>query len=136
MANSSPMKILSILQILLVCLSITTATVIVGTAGNIYRTYLSQHASNPWWLPLWGAHFNTLSLKTSIGTGTGVLFLNFVFLVLAMVAKVPFPLMRRTKLTIEDQVPSSAEAFSVCRDWRVHLLDPLGCVKHRTHESS
>jgi hypothetical protein len=130
--HGSPLKMLSILQILLVCLSLATATTIVGTAANIYHTYASQHASNPWWLPLWGAHFNTLSLKASIGTATGVVFLNLIFLVLALVAKVPEHFIGRSELTNADKIPGSSEIIRLCSSWRLDIINSTGRFEHRT----
>jgi len=88
--RQNPMQLLSFIQIVLVGLSIATATSVLGTAANIYHTYISQQSSNPWWLPLWGGHFSTASLKASIGTAAGVVLLNVVFLTLTLVAKSKF----------------------------------------------
>jgi hypothetical protein len=90
--GNSPTKFLSVLQILLVCLSIVTAAAVLGTAANIYHVFTSQQASgiNPWWLPLWVSHFNTSGLKASIGTAGGVVLINLIFLASIVVGKVAF----------------------------------------------
>jgi hypothetical protein len=89
--GTSPIKLLGTIQTLLVVLSIATAATILGTAANLYRTYTTQQAAfNPWWLPLWGAHFDTKGVKANIGTAAGIVLLNLVFLIMMVVAKVSF----------------------------------------------
>jgi hypothetical protein len=77
------------LQLSLVVFSTFTAATIVGTAAHVYHTYKSQQASyNPWWLPIWAGHFDTSGLKTTIGTASGVLLLNLIFIVVFFVPRV------------------------------------------------
>ena len=77
------------LQLGLVLLSLFIAATIVGTAAHVYHVYKAQQSSyNPWWLPLWAGHFDTSGLKTTIGTASGVLFLNLVFVILSLVPRV------------------------------------------------
>jgi hypothetical protein len=77
------------LQLLVVLFSLFIAATIVGTAAHVYHVYKAQQSSyNPWWLPVWAGHFNTNGLKTTIGTATGVLFLNLIFVILSFVPRV------------------------------------------------
>ncbi|KAF2085489.1 hypothetical protein K490DRAFT_67647 [Saccharata proteae CBS 121410] len=61
---------------LCLCLSIA----IIGTAGHSLQVYRSQYLTNPWWLPLWNAHFDVHGTNTLIGAGATALFLNLVFI--------------------------------------------------------
>lgn len=48
--------------LLLLTLSICLALPVFGVSTHVSSIYRSEHASNPWWLPVWHAHFNTHGL--------------------------------------------------------------------------
>ncbi|KAI4748161.1 hypothetical protein E4T50_01567 [Aureobasidium sp. EXF-12298] len=48
--------------LLLLTLSICLALPVLAVSTHILSIYRSEHASNPWWLPIWHAHFNTHGL--------------------------------------------------------------------------
>ncbi|CAD0106377.1 unnamed protein product [Aureobasidium uvarum] len=45
--------------LLLLTLSVCLALPILAISTHILSIYRSEHATNPWWLPIWHAHFNT-----------------------------------------------------------------------------
>lgn len=53
---------------LLLTLSICIALPSLAISAHILSIFRSEHASNPWWLPIWHAHFNTHSLMATIAT--------------------------------------------------------------------
>lgn len=48
--------------LLLITLSICLALPILAVSSHILSVYRDEHASNPWWLPIWHAHFDTRGL--------------------------------------------------------------------------
>ncbi|THY54230.1 hypothetical protein D6C99_03563 [Aureobasidium pullulans] len=48
--------------LLLIALSICLALPILAVSSHILSVYRDEHASNPWWLPIWHAHFDTRGL--------------------------------------------------------------------------
>jgi hypothetical protein len=77
------------IQSILVLFSTLTAVSIIGSAAHVYHTYKSQQANyNPWWLPIWAAHFDTSGLKTTIGTASGIALLDIIYLAMLFIPKV------------------------------------------------
>jgi hypothetical protein len=56
----SPLLLLT----LSICLTISSLAISI----HILSVFREEHASNPWWLPIWHAHFNTHGLIASIVT--------------------------------------------------------------------
>ncbi|CAD0086310.1 unnamed protein product, partial [Aureobasidium mustum] len=59
--------------LLLLTISICLALPILAVSTHILSIYRSEHASNPWWLPVWHAHFDTKGLIAVIA-GSCVVF--------------------------------------------------------------
>ena len=54
--------------LLLLTLGICIALPSVAVSTHILSVFREEHASNPWWLPIWHAHFNTHGLIATITT--------------------------------------------------------------------
>jgi hypothetical protein len=54
--------------LLLLILSICIAISSLAISTHILSIFREEHASNPWWLPIWHAHFNTHGLIATITT--------------------------------------------------------------------
>ncbi|KAH0293577.1 hypothetical protein M436DRAFT_35470 [Aureobasidium namibiae CBS 147.97] len=54
--------------LLLLTLSICLALPALAISTHILSVFRAEHASNPWWLPIWHAHFNTHGLIAIITT--------------------------------------------------------------------
>lgn len=54
--------------LLLLTLSICIALPSLAISTHILSIFREEHASNPWWLPIWHAHFNTHGLVATIAT--------------------------------------------------------------------
>jgi hypothetical protein len=54
--------------LLLLTLSICLAITSLAISTHILSIFHAEHASNPWWLPIWHAHFNTHGLIATIVT--------------------------------------------------------------------
>ncbi|KAI4747537.1 hypothetical protein E4T50_02221 [Aureobasidium sp. EXF-12298] len=54
--------------LLLLTLSICIALSSLVISTHILSIFREEHASNPWWLPIWHAHFNTHGLLATITT--------------------------------------------------------------------
>ncbi|KAG9695399.1 hypothetical protein KCU95_g4869, partial [Aureobasidium melanogenum] len=52
--------------LLLLTLSICLALPVFAVSIHVSSIYRSEHASNPWWLPVWHAHFNAHGLLAVI----------------------------------------------------------------------
>lgn len=63
------------------------AIAITGTASHTLDVFTKQHATNPWWAPLWAQHFDSNGTKALIGSAVAVLVLSIVFLVFALVPR-------------------------------------------------
>ena len=82
-------KLIRVVQLGLTVLTAMLAVTIVGTAGHVFHTYKAQvAANNMWWLPLWPGHFDSTGTKAAIGTGAGIVLLNAIFIVVAVLPKV------------------------------------------------
>jgi hypothetical protein len=53
-----------LLLILNICIAISSLAI----STHILSIFREEHASNPWWLPIWHAHFNTHGLIATITT--------------------------------------------------------------------
>lgn len=53
-------------QLLLLTLSACLALPALAVSAYILHVYRTQHASNPWWLPVWRAHFDISGLLSVI----------------------------------------------------------------------
>lgn len=84
-------SLIRIFQFIVVLFSTFISATIVGASAHVFHTYKSQQLNgNPWWLPIWAGHFDTSGVKTTIGTASGVLLLNLVFLILFFVPRFKF----------------------------------------------
>jgi len=54
--------------LLLLTLSICLALPALAISTHILSIFRAEHASNPWWLPIWHAHFDTHGLIATIST--------------------------------------------------------------------
>jgi hypothetical protein len=82
-------KLVRVIQLGLTILTAMLAVTVVGTSSHVFHTYKSQvAANNMWWLPLWPGHFETTGTKAAIGTGAGIVLLNAIFIVVALLPKV------------------------------------------------
>jgi hypothetical protein len=54
--------------LLLLTLSICIALSSLVISTHVLSIFREEHASNPWWLPIWHAHFNTHGLLATITT--------------------------------------------------------------------
>lgn len=70
--------------ILLLTFSVCLALPILVVSAHILSMYRSEHASNPWWLPIWHAHFDTHGLIAVIAGTSVVLALDSITIVLAV----------------------------------------------------
>lgn len=59
--------------LVLLTISICLALPILVISGHVLSIYRSEHASNPWWLPIWHAHFDTHALIAVIAGSSVVL---------------------------------------------------------------
>ncbi|KAG9566611.1 hypothetical protein KCU71_g12682, partial [Aureobasidium melanogenum] len=59
--------------LLLLTLSIFLALPVLTVSAHVLFIYRSEHASNPWWLPIWHAHFDTHGLIAVIAS-SGMIF--------------------------------------------------------------
>ncbi|CAD0082031.1 unnamed protein product, partial [Aureobasidium vineae] len=66
--------------LLLLTLSICLSLPILATSTHILSIYRSEHATNPWWLPIWHAHFNTHGLIAVITTSCIVFALDIIYI--------------------------------------------------------
>lgn len=66
--------------LLLITLSICLALPILAVSSHILSVYRDEHASNPWWLPIWHAHFNTRGLIAITVTSCIIFALDLVFI--------------------------------------------------------
>ena len=80
------------LSLLSICLSIA----IIGTAGRSYYVFMSNHSSNPWFLPSWPNHFDMRELQMLLGTSAAVVVLNAVVVGALFVEKVSLPILLLT----------------------------------------
>ncbi|KAG9840027.1 hypothetical protein KCU98_g9829, partial [Aureobasidium melanogenum] len=56
--------------LLLLTISICLALPVLVVSIHILSIYRSEHASNPWWLPIWHAHFDTHGLIAIIASSS------------------------------------------------------------------
>ncbi|GAB7353155.1 hypothetical protein MBLNU459_g3688t1 [Dothideomycetes sp. NU459] len=56
--------------------SVLLGTAILGTAGHVLQTFSSQRASNPWWLPVWPAHFDARGLRALLACSATIVALD------------------------------------------------------------
>ncbi|KAH3943868.1 hypothetical protein HBH70_152760 [Parastagonospora nodorum] len=78
---------LHLAQTIITGLVIVFSICILGTAAHTLDVYNKQHASNPWWAPLWSQHFDTHGTKALIASAVVTLVLSGVFLVMSVVPK-------------------------------------------------
>jgi hypothetical protein len=89
MGERSSLSLIRPVQLLLVTLSTLTAGAILGTAAHAFSVYRTgRAANNPWWLPLWPQYFYTTNAEAVIGAAAGIVLLNVVYIVLALLPKV------------------------------------------------
>lgn len=82
---------LHLAQTIITGLVIVFSICILGTAAHTLDVYNKQHASNPWWAPLWSQHFDTHGTKALIASAVVTLVLSGVFMVMSVVPKVRSP---------------------------------------------
>jgi hypothetical protein len=64
--------------LLLLTLSICIAVPSLAISTHVLSLFRAEHASNPWWLPIWHAHFNTHGLIATIATSCIILAVDVV----------------------------------------------------------
>ncbi|KAG9577800.1 hypothetical protein KCU77_g14902, partial [Aureobasidium melanogenum] len=64
--------------LLLLTLSICLALPVLAVSIHILSIYRSEHASNPWWLPIWHAHFDTHGLIAVIACSSVIFALDII----------------------------------------------------------
>ncbi|KAI4788120.1 hypothetical protein E4T44_13529 [Aureobasidium sp. EXF-8845] len=70
--------------LLLLTLSICIALPSLAISTHILSLFRAEHASNPWWLPIWHAHFNTHGLIATIATSCIIFAIDVVCMGLAV----------------------------------------------------
>ncbi|KAI4722206.1 hypothetical protein E4T48_01554 [Aureobasidium sp. EXF-10727] len=70
--------------LLLLTISICLALPILAVSTHVLSIYRSEHAANPWWLPVWHAHFNTRGLIAVIATSCVVFALDIISIALVV----------------------------------------------------
>ncbi|KAH0006640.1 hypothetical protein KCU78_g12213, partial [Aureobasidium melanogenum] len=71
--------------LLLLTLSICLALPVLAVSTHVLCIYRSEHASNPWWLPVWHAHFNTHGLIAVIACSSVIFGLDSISVGLVIV---------------------------------------------------
>lgn len=72
-------------HLLLPLLSITLNLAILGTSSRTLHIYQTSQTSNVYFLPIWNSHFDMRGLQTLVGTSVGIVVLNGIFAVGAVV---------------------------------------------------
>ncbi|KAI4728491.1 hypothetical protein E4T49_03848 [Aureobasidium sp. EXF-10728] len=70
--------------LLLLTISICLALPILAVSTHVLSIFRSEHATNPWWLPVWHAHFNTHGLIAVIATSCVVFAVDIASIVLVV----------------------------------------------------
>ncbi|KAL9534338.1 hypothetical protein SMMN14_02810 [Sphaerulina musiva] len=68
-------------HLLLPLLSITLNLAILGTSSRTLHIYQTSQTSNVYFLPIWNSHFDMRGLQTLVGTSVGIVVLNGIFAV-------------------------------------------------------
>ena len=61
---------------------------ILGVSVHLLQNHNTQSGANPWYLPLWPAHFDMRAIKATIGATAVMTFFELVVLVLAFLPRV------------------------------------------------
>ncbi|KAJ9656769.1 hypothetical protein H2201_008421 [Coniosporium apollinis] len=98
-------------------------TAALGVSAHSFHVYRTERETNPWWLPLWPAHFNVHGTTALIGTSASILLLNLFYLTLSFVPR--FELAHRPTMAAVLGIAVSLPAglISLCTAIYVHVLN-------------
>jgi hypothetical protein len=114
---------LHLAQTIITGLVIVFSICILGTAAHTLDVYNKQHASNPWWAPLWSQHFDTHGTKALIASAVVTLVLSGVFLVMSVVPKVSLQHATWTYLSV-----LTTSQFALRQKYTLRALISLGTI--------
>ncbi|KAL6705591.1 hypothetical protein ACN47E_006538 [Coniothyrium glycines] len=72
-------------QAIITGLVVVLSIAILGTSAHTLDVYNKQHATNPWWMPIWSVHFDTHGTKALIASSVVTLVLCGAFLVASLI---------------------------------------------------
>lgn len=75
-------------QLILHGLVLVLTISILGVSAHLLQNHYTQSGANPWYLPLWPAHFDMRAVKATIGATAVMTFFELVVLVLAFLPRV------------------------------------------------
>ncbi|GAM90752.1 hypothetical protein ANO11243_087970 [Dothideomycetidae sp. 11243] len=79
-------------------LALLLSSFVIGFASDVLGTFRAQKGSNPWWLPIWSAHFDDRGLQAVVGTAVCLVVIDALVLGLLVVPLVS--LLRWAKGTV------------------------------------